>query len=66
MSLYHVGWMAMRVLGFAFFVLCMVRIGLAVRSRRACGSGHDLLRERLAKGEIDVEEYRRLRDAMDA
>jgi len=64
MTLYTIGWIAMRVLGFAFFILCIARIGLAVRSRRGCG--HDTLRERLAKGEIDVEEYRRLRDAMDS
>jgi uncharacterized membrane protein len=64
MSVYQIGWMAMRVLGFAFFVVCIVRFAAGARSRR--GSGHDLLRERLAKGEIDADEYRRLRDAMDS
>lgn len=58
------GWAALMTLGWIALVgIFVALVVLAMRERRTA-SARDVLDRRLAAGEIDVEEYERLRKAM--
>ena len=62
-------WWAMGVGWLVFLALIVVLAVVLMRHYRPAGGGtrssaHDTLDERFARGEIDVDEYRRRRDAL--
>ncbi len=63
MTLHAIGFIALRLIGFAFFVLLVVRAAAWRRSR--CNGGRAILEKRLAAGDITEEQYRRMRDVME-
>ncbi|MDQ3157546.1 MAG: SHOCT domain-containing protein [Actinomycetota bacterium] len=63
------GWIAMTLMMTAFWVFVAVIVVLAIRASQADpGTGsadpRQILDARLARGEIDLEEYRARRDAL--
>lgn len=66
-----VGWLAMSVGMVGFWVLVALLVLVLVRSGRGSTAGpaelepRQILGRRLARGEIDVEEYRERLEAMD-
>ena len=66
---YDVGWPAMALMMMAFWVLAGAAFYLAVRhlAREARPTeAQRILDQRVARGEIDLEEYTRIRDAIGA
>jgi uncharacterized membrane protein len=62
MSLQQIGFIALRLLGFAFFILLAVRIGVEFKSCRS--DELDILKKRLAEGDLTEEQFRRMRDVL--
>jgi len=64
-TLFIVGFVAMRLLVAAFFILLVVRIGAGLLAGRHHGS-RGILERRFAAGEIDEAEYRARRDVLES
>jgi uncharacterized membrane protein len=64
MSLHQISFIALRLIGFAFFILLAVRIVAEVKSCRS--DELDILKKRLAEGELTEEQFRRMRDVLDS
>jgi len=64
MGWFIAGFVALRIVGLAFLVLLISRIVMAFRGK--CDHASEILRGRLASGEITEEQYRHLREALDA
>jgi putative membrane protein len=62
------GWLAMTIGMFGFWIVVALLILVSVRAGRSFGSAEQeprqILERRLARGEIDVEEYRERLEAM--
>jgi putative membrane protein len=62
------GWLLGSVMMFAFWALIVIVIVALVRGRGAAGFGQrnpeQILDERFARGEIDIEEYTRRRELL--
>jgi uncharacterized membrane protein len=64
MNLFIAGFIALRLLGAAFIVLLIVRIAAAMRGRS--NGALEAASRRFAAGEITDEQFRRIRDILDA
>ncbi len=58
------GFILLRILGIAFFVLLAVRIITGLRSRHE--GALEIVSRRFASGEITEEQFRRIREVLDA
>ncbi len=58
------GFILLRILGVAFFVLLAVRIITGLRSRHS--GAVDIASRRFASGEITEQEFRRMREVLDS
>jgi putative membrane protein len=60
------GWLMMTLGMGGFWILLIVLVVMLVRSGTQAGShnAREILEQRLARGEIDVEEYEKRREAM--
>jgi uncharacterized membrane protein len=64
MGWFIAGFVALRVLGVAFLVLLVTRIVAGARNR--CDEASEVLRRRLASGEITEDQFHRLREVLDS
>ena len=64
MTLTIVGFVVLRLLGTAFFVLLAIRIFVALKGRGP-HSAHALLDRRFAEGQISADEYRARKAVLD-
>jgi len=64
MAWFIAGFVLLRVLGVAFLILLVVRLVGAMRGRYDRAS--EIVRGRLASGEITEDQYRRLREVLDS
>jgi len=63
MTLYMLGFVALRLLCLAFFLLLAARIAVGLRSHRRDGA-MDVLERRFVAGEITEEEFRAMREVL--
>ncbi len=65
MNLFIIGFIALRVLGLAFIILLVARIATGMHGRHRYGDGAlTALERRFVKGEINEEDFRRMREVL--
>ncbi|MGA2765502.1 MAG: hypothetical protein ABSG17_19315 [Spirochaetia bacterium] len=64
MAWFIAGFVALRILGIAFFVLLVARIAVAVRGRHYDALA--IISRRFAEGEVTEEQFRRMREVLES